>query len=145
MVPTPDGSDDFVGVGGPGERARIVVGFAQEPVDGGLQIDDQAEDAALQSPFGELGEEALDGIEPGCRGRGVVEDEARMALEPGADLGMLVRGVVVEDDVDVLLPWLGMPVTTVRSPRRSFQWSLRCGKPLSSAGRSGKGGSSDIL
>ena len=29
-----------------------------------------------------------------------MEDEARMAPEPGADLGMLVCGIVVEDDVD---------------------------------------------
>ena len=50
----------------------------------------------------ELGEEALDGIEPGARGRREVEDEARVPVEPGADLGMLVGGVVVEDDVDDL-------------------------------------------
>ena len=31
-----------------------------------------------------------------------MEDEARVAVEPGADLGMLVGGVVVEDDVDDL-------------------------------------------
>ena len=29
-----------------------------------------------------------------------MEDEALMPVEPGADLGMLVGGVVVEDDVD---------------------------------------------
>jgi hypothetical protein len=31
-----------------------------------------------------------------------VEDEARMAPEPGTDLGVLVRGIVVGDDVDDL-------------------------------------------
>jgi hypothetical protein len=31
-----------------------------------------------------------------------VEDEALVPVEPGADLGMLVGGVVVEDDVDHL-------------------------------------------
>jgi len=31
-----------------------------------------------------------------------VEDEALVPVEPGADLGVLVGGVVVEDDVDHL-------------------------------------------
>ena len=31
-----------------------------------------------------------------------MEDEALVPVEPGADLGMLVGGVVVEDDVDHL-------------------------------------------
>ena len=34
-----------------------------------------------------------------------VEDEARVAIEPGADLRVLVGGVVVEDDVDSLVGW----------------------------------------
>ena len=38
----------------------------EEAVDGGLEIDEGSEDAAFQSPLGELGEEALDGIEPGA-------------------------------------------------------------------------------
>ena len=37
-----------------------------------------------------------------ARGRREVEGEARMAVEPGAHLGVLVGGVVVEDDVDGL-------------------------------------------
>jgi ComEC/Rec2-related protein len=102
LVPTPDGSDDFVGVGGPSEGLRVVLGLVEESVDGGLEIDDRAEDTALQASLGEFGEKALDGVEPGSRGRGVVEDEAWMALELGTDLGILVRGIVVEDDADDL-------------------------------------------
>ena len=34
-----------------------------------------------------------------------MEDEARMAGEPGEHLGLLVGGVVVEDDVDDLAGW----------------------------------------
>ena len=37
-----------------------------------------------------------------ARGRREVEDEAGVAVEPGAHLGMLVGGVVVEDDMDDL-------------------------------------------
>ncbi len=33
--------------------------FGDEAVDGGLQVDDRAEHAALQAPPGELGEEAM--------------------------------------------------------------------------------------
>ena len=55
-----------------------------------------AEHAAFQPALGELGEEALDGIEPGAGGRGEVEGEARVPGEPGLDLGVLVGGVVVE-------------------------------------------------
>jgi hypothetical protein len=90
------------GGGGPSEGLWVVVGLVEESVDGSLEIDDRAEDTALQASLGELGEKALDGVEPGGRGRGVVEDEARMAPEPGTDLGMLVRGIVVQDDVDDL-------------------------------------------
>src|SRR3954454_11668896 len=61
-----------------------------------------AEDAALEATLRQSGEEALDGIEPGARGRREVESEALMAVEPGTHLGMLVSGVVVEDDVDGL-------------------------------------------
>ena len=42
----------------------IGVVFGDEAIDGGLEIDDGSEDASLQSPLGELGEEPFDGIEP---------------------------------------------------------------------------------
>src|SRR5690348_12502994 len=48
----------------------------------------------------EFGEEALDGVEPGSGCGGEVEDEARMFLEPRHDIGMLVGGIVVDDDMD---------------------------------------------
>ena len=37
-----------------------------EDVDGLLQRHDRVEDPAFQASFGELGEEALDGIQPGA-------------------------------------------------------------------------------
>jgi len=67
LVPTSDGSDDFVGIGGPDEGFGGCVGVRNKAFDRGLQIDERAENAALQSPFGQLGEEALDRIEPGGR------------------------------------------------------------------------------
>jgi len=49
---------------------------------------------------GHFGEELLDGVEPGGRGRREVEGPARMTRQPGQHFGMLVGGIVVEDDMD---------------------------------------------
>jgi hypothetical protein len=56
LVPAPDGSNDRVGVGGPGEGLWPLVCLLDEAVDGSLEIDDGAEDAALQSSLCELGD-----------------------------------------------------------------------------------------
>ena len=98
-MPAFDGGDDFIRVGGPDEGLGIMIGLFDEAVDRSLELDDRAEDAALETALGELGEEALDGIEPGAGGRREVGDEARVALQPRLDLRVLVGGVVVEDDV----------------------------------------------
>src|SRR5208282_5123589 len=68
LVPTFDGRDDFIRIGGPHEGLGVLVSFLQEAVDGGLEIDDRAEGAAFEAAFGQFGEEALDRIEPGGRG-----------------------------------------------------------------------------
>jgi hypothetical protein len=65
LVPAFDGGDDCVGIGGPHEGFWVIIGFPQEAVDGGLAIDDGAEGTAFEAALAELGEEALDGIEPG--------------------------------------------------------------------------------
>ena len=69
-MPSFDGGDDFVWIGGPGEGLWVVVGLVEEAVDDDLEVDNGAEDAAFQAPLRELREEALDGIEPGAGGRG---------------------------------------------------------------------------
>ncbi len=55
---------------GPDEGFEV----GEKAVDGGLEFDDRAEHAAFEPPSGQLGEEALDCIEPGARGRSEVED-----------------------------------------------------------------------
>lgn len=102
-MPALDGGDDFVGVGGPGEGRGLLLVFGEEAVDGGLKVDDGVEDAAFQAPLRELGEESLHRVEPRARGRREVEGEALMAVEPGAHLGILVGGIIVEDDVHGLV------------------------------------------
>jgi hypothetical protein len=100
LVPAPDGGDDFVRISGPSEGLWIVACLREEAVDAGLEVDDRAEDAAFEAAFGQLGEEALDGIQPRARCRHEVEREALVPVEPCAHLGVLVNGVVVEDDMD---------------------------------------------
>jgi len=101
-VPTSDSADNFVGIGSPCEGFWFGIVFDDEAIDGCLQVDDRYEDAALQSPLRQFGEEALDCVEPGCRSRGEVEGPAGMPVEPLADLRMLVGRIVVDDGVDRL-------------------------------------------
>ena len=101
-MPAFDCSDDFVGIGGPCEGLGHLIILLDEAVYGGLKVDDRAEDAALEASSAELGEQAFDGVEPRARCRREVEAPPQMAREPGADLRMLMDGVVVEDNVDQL-------------------------------------------
>ena len=61
MNPTLDatigGGDDFVWIGGPDEGLWLLVVVGNEAFDGGPEIDDAFEDAALEAPLGEDGEE----------------------------------------------------------------------------------------
>ena len=102
MVPSFHGSNDFVWICDPGKGFGVFVGFGDEAIDGGLEIDERVEDAAFEPPSCEFGEEALDGVEPGGGWR-EVEDKSLVAIEPSPDLWMLMDGVVVEDDVDGLV------------------------------------------
>ena len=88
-MPTIDLFDDAVGVGGPDERFGFAIVLAEIAVDRRLQVDERAEDAALQAPPGQRREKAFDGIGPRARGRREMKRPARMAGEPGADFGML--------------------------------------------------------
>src|SRR5437660_9237709 len=110
--PAPHFVDDGVGVGGPGEGLRISIGLGKIAVDGGLEIDDALEDAALEPLSDQLGEEPFDGVEPGCRGRGEVEVEPRMPFEPNPHLGMLVGGVVIDDQME-FLPSRGLAIDLI--------------------------------
>ena len=87
MFPAAHLFDDGIGVGGPDEGFGVIVGFLQEAVDGGLEIDNRAEGTAFEAAFGQFGEEALDRIKPRGRGRGrgVMEDKAGVSVETGAN------------------------------------------------------------
>ena len=78
------------------------VGVVEEAVDGIFEFPQGSENAALETLLCELGKEALDSVEPGSGCRGEVEDKPRMFFEPLHDVGMLVGGIVVDDDMDRL-------------------------------------------
>ena len=55
-MPARHGGDDFVGVDSPVEGLGLLIVHVEEAVDGGLQVGDGSEYAALQPPFGQDGE-----------------------------------------------------------------------------------------
>ena len=101
-MPSSDGGDDFVWISGPCEGLWLFIVLIEEPVDGGLQIDNRTKDTAFQSALCELGEKPFDGIEPGCRSGREVESPAGMAGKPLAHIGMFVGRIIVDDGMDRL-------------------------------------------
>ena len=90
-----------LGGGGPDERSAGLVVVGHEVINLGNRVAHRVEPAAPDGPLADQGEEALDQIEPRAVGRDGMAVPARPRGEPGLDLGMLVGGVVVEDDVDL--------------------------------------------
>jgi hypothetical protein len=68
LAPTPDGGDDFVGIGGPGEGLGLLIVLIEEAIDRGLQVGDGAEDAGLEPSLREDREVAPDGPSNGLVG-----------------------------------------------------------------------------
>lgn len=71
-------------------------------INGGDQLGDAAEYAALQPVGRNTAEKALDHVEPGRGGWREMDMETRMLLQPLLDLGMLVRRIVVTDQMQGL-------------------------------------------
>ena len=64
MLPSFDSGEDAGWLCGPDEGFGIGVCLGDEAIDGGLEIVDRPEYAALETPPGEFGEETLDSIKP---------------------------------------------------------------------------------
>src|SRR5680860_258418 len=92
---------DGVGAGGPDEGFGLGVVGLQVALDGGDQVGDGVEHSATQGLVGQVAEPSLDEVEPGTgRGR-EVQTEARVLGQPALDVGVLVGGVVVQDQMNV--------------------------------------------
>src|SRR5689334_5555252 len=74
----------------------VVVVLGEVAVDGTLEVGDAREHAAADALAGDLGEEALDQVEPGGRGWREVPVAARMLRQPCLHDRMLMGGVVVD-------------------------------------------------
>lgn len=94
--------------GGPSERLAVGVVVFDELIDALHKLLDAGERAATDGLVGDQGEEALDLIEPGVVGWDEVHVPARPAGQPNLDLGMAVRGVVVDDAMNVQLDRHGL-------------------------------------
>ena len=89
-----------------------MVVMADEAVDLFDEVGGGDERAATDGALSDEGEEAFDLVEPGGIGGREVNVPTRTAGEPGSDLGMLVGGVVVDNEMDVELDrHIGLDVT----------------------------------
>ena len=91
--------EDVVGTRGPNERLWVVVVMLDVLGDGLLKIVHGCEAVAPDPVLGDVTKEPLDHVQPGGAGGREVHDEARMLCQPRANLRMLMRRVVVDDQV----------------------------------------------
>jgi len=56
LVPTSDGGEDLIGVGGPDEGPGIVIGLGEEALDGRREIDERVERAAFETALSQEAE-----------------------------------------------------------------------------------------
>src|SRR5215472_4156239 len=70
-------------------------------MDGCDQLSNAGEGAPADGLVRELGEPALDQVEPGRAGGDEMQLEARMLCQPSLDLGVGVGAVVVEDQMQL--------------------------------------------
>ena len=106
MSPALDGGEDGVGGFGPDEGCRVFVAVCDVGVYGADEFRDARDGEASELTLGQFGEEALDEIEPGRAGGNEVEVDPGMFFEPPTHLLVLVRGIVVEDEMNVEI-WSG--------------------------------------
>ena len=95
--------DDCVSRSSPHEGLRVCIVGADVAVDFLDEVGGGVEGAAADGTLGDEGEEAFDLVEPRSIGRREVNVPTPTACEPSSDLGMLVGGVVVDDEMDVEL------------------------------------------
>ena len=91
--------------------------FGDVIVDRGNQFCFATEYAAAYSLIGEITEESLNHVEPGSAGRREMHLKSRMTSEPTLNFGMLVRSIVIGDQMDLQVTWrLGIDETQEPEP-----------------------------
>ena len=97
----PAAAEDFFRGFGPDKGLGVGIVMVEVFVDGSFELWNGGEDAASDALLGDQAEEALDLIEPRGRGRREVQVKARVLGQPCLNVGMLVRSVVVEDEMEI--------------------------------------------
>jgi hypothetical protein len=93
--------EDRVSRRGPHKGVAVPVVMVHEVLDLGHQVPDAAEGAATDGALGDKVEPDLHLVQPRGIGRRVVHVEARVSPQPASHRGVLVRGIVVDDQMDV--------------------------------------------
>lgn len=94
--------EDVVGFRRPDQGGGIAIVSIDVFEDGLFEFGHAFEDATADALVGDVPEEPFDHGEPRGAGGREVDAESGVAFEPCLDLGMLVRCLVVVDDVDRL-------------------------------------------
>ena len=96
-----DGGEDIVGGFGPPEWLGIGVCHGDVVTDGRFQFGGGSVNTAAQSPRGEQSKPSLNLVDPGGRGRRVMDMPMRSFGKPAADHLGLVRAGIVHNDVGI--------------------------------------------
>ena len=96
-----DFPEDRIGCSGPDKRFCLRVVGTNEAVDFGHEVPDAAETASADGLLGDQVEPDLHMIEPGRVGRRIVDVITRTGRQPLFDLGMFVRGIVIDDQMEI--------------------------------------------
>ena len=94
LLSTADLGEDVGGSGGPDEGLGVPVVLGEVAMDGDLQVGNALEDSAADALAGDLGEEALDEIEPGRRGWSEVQVEPGVQRQPLLYFRVLVGSIL---------------------------------------------------
>jgi hypothetical protein len=89
--------------GRPNERLGFGVMHGDVIVDGRFEVSEAGEHAATNALVGDVSEETLDHIQPGRTGGSEMDVKALVLGQPLLNLGVLVCGVVVDDQMQVLI------------------------------------------
>src|ERR1700735_5688455 len=95
--------EDILGFCRPNKRGGSFVIVSQVFLEGTNQIRHAVKDAAPQALFGHVSKEALHHIEPGRAGGREMQVKARTLGQPSLHRGMLMRRVIVQDQVELTI------------------------------------------
>lgn len=95
-----DFGEDILPFGLPEIALRLLIPQGEIVLKGLNELANTGEASVSDRIPGNIGEEALDPVQPGTAGGREVNTEARVPLQPGLYVGVFVGGVIVDDRVE---------------------------------------------